>query len=893
MPDFAQRSFAAGEVSEAVYGRADQVKYQTGLKTCRNMFVSRHGGASNRTGSQFLFEVKDSSYAHRLIRFVYNADQTYVLVFGEQYMRVEYQGALMTVSGLTAWSGATNYIVGSLATSGGGNYYCRVAHINQVPPNATYWYAMPGNVYEIPTPYLRGVLRALYAKQSGDIVNIDHIDYPPYELSRYGHTSWVLALGTFAPGMTRPTDVIVTAGGAGALTYRYKVTAVKQETFEESLTGYGPAKTITGITQANPGVVTSNAHGYENGAEVYLSGIVGMTELNGVTAIVAGVAANTFQLSGINTTAYGAYVSGGIARTTAAIDVTAAAPTSGAPHVVSWTAVAEAQEYNIYKEQDGIFGLIGSAGGTSFRDTNITPDFLYTPPIDRTLFNAVDKYPSGVGYYGQRRFHFAPREKPETLYGSRSGKYRNYTISYPIQDADALTYTVAGLEVNEIRHVVDIGNMIVLTAGGEWIAFGDGSGVLLPDAPGLKQVGYNGATPVPPVIIGNNLLYIQARGNMVRDFRVTMSSDGTTGYSGDDLTVFAPDLFEGRSLVAWAYAQIPHSTVWAVRSDGGLLGLTYIKQHEIAGWHRHDTDGEFEDVVAVPVGDEDLVYVLVKRMINGVTKRYLERFPGRRVSDIERDARFLDSYLTYNGWNTTATTVRLATATAWTYPSDLTLTASASLFVAGDVGKTFVMDVGGEWLDVRVTVYSSGTSVTVRASKDVPVAFQNVATATWGRAVSTVGGLDHLEGKVVGILADGHVVTNGFDLPNTTVVGGVVSAGRPYVVWHVGLPYESDLVTLDLELVNGETIGPKKKQLNALTVQVEGSRGLWAGPTLDQLYERRPALAPVGRAQPVRTEKWEVGLSATWNNSGSYALRQRDPLPLTVLAVYPHGEVGG
>ena len=985
MPDFIQRSMAGGEVAPAVYGRADQVKFQTGLRTCRNFFVQRHGGAANRCGSEFLIEVSDSAVVHRLLGFQFNAGQTYALLFGHLNMRVVKTGVQVTVSGLTAWSNATTYAIADLVVSGGTNYYCILGHLNQVPPNATYWYAMPaGGIYQIPTPYTEADLQGLYADQSADVVSIDSLNFAPRELRRYADTKWILALSAFAPSQAPPTALLAAKGAAGAKTFRYKVTAVASESFEESVSGLSTAYAITGITQANPCVVTLAAHNFAIGDEAEVAAIVGMTELNGTRAFVTATTATTvtfgevnstaytayssggtltqvaattttagwatvnaaitntsqqnpclvtcgaphtfatgqsvtitavggmvalngntyvitvisatkFTLDGIDATAFGAYTAGGNAARTAVAPALAADPTAALPHVVSWTKSTGAIEYNVYKESDGVFGFIGTAVGSSFRDVNITPDLTVTPPSSRNPFTSADHYPSVVGYFQQRRMHADTRAQTETIWGSRSGRFTNYTTSAPLQDDDAVTYTVAGKRVNAIRHIVDIGAMIVLTAGGEWVAQGDGTGVITPSSPGLKQVGYNGASVVPPVIVGNNLIYVQARGNLVRDLRTVISNDGTNGYTGDDLTVFATHLFTRKTILHWAFAQIPHSTIWAVRSDGVLLGLTYLKAHEIAGWHRHDTDGLYEDVLALPEGDEDLVYVLVKRTVGGVTRRFLERFPSRVVEAVEVDCRFSDAYVTYDGRNTTATTIQVAAESAgvWTYPCYLTLTASASVFVPADVGQVSVqVNVGGVRLTIELVGYTSGTVVRGVANRDVEAAFQGVTTTSWTRAIDRIT-VAHLEGKSLSVLGDGCVVSNGLAAPEITVSGGVAVLPRAYGVIHAGLPYQCDLETLDLDIVTGETIGPKMKQLTQLTVHVESSRGLWAGPSEDTLYERRPINILSGGAQPLETDKWEIGLSSQWSNRGRIFLRQKDPLPLTILAIMPHGDAGG
>lgn len=993
-----QRSFSGGELAEAMAARADQVKYQTGAKLIRNWIVRRHGGLSNRCGSQYICSAKDHTIPHAARRFVFNADQTYVLLFGHLNLRIVRQGVLLTVSGVAAWSNATAYAVGALVVSGGVNYYCIVAHTNQAPPNAAYWYAMPaGNIYEIPTPFASADIATLYLAQSGDVVSIDHRNYAPRELRRTGHTSWTLVLATVTPGIARPVGVSATFSVAGSKNFRYRVTA-QSASGEESLPALGPPKTISGISQANPCVVTANNHQMVNGDEVYIEGVLGMTEVNGRTFKVANTTVNTMQLEGIDSRTFAAYSSGGkVSRTSAststravATNITAATqalpcqvtsaghglatgdtvyiasivgmvelnggsftvtvvnantitldgvdstaytayasggtlqktnistagdPTSASPHVITWTPAAGATLYHVYREinGNGVYGYIGAAVGTSFNDTNSPlPDQDQAPPEAQALFAGAGDYPATVGYFGQRRMHGNTANSPETIFASRPGQLTNFSVSSPLQDGDAATWTLVGRQVNEVRHIVDIGTLVVLTSGSEWAMQGDGAGVVTPSTPGGKQYSYNGSSEVPPIVIGSNLLYIQARGNLVRDFRNTITQQGTQGYLGDDLTVFSSHLFEGVTLVTWAFQQIPNSMIYAVRSDGKILPLTYLKEHEIAAWSAWDTQGAYEDVCVVPEGSEDAVYVWVKRTIQGQTRRYLERFPSRVVTDVAVDARFLDSYLTYDGRNTSSTTMTLSGGTAWNYTEQLTLTASAGYFVAGDVGKAIRLSLTTttvtpvETTSATVSVmcvieaYQSATVVKVRPETDVEATLRGVALTSWARAVNQISGADHLEGASVGILADGQVVTNGIDGPVYTIVAGQLSAplDRHYVVIHVGLAYVSDLQTLDLEVVNGETLSDKQKRVGSVTLTVEQTRGLKVGESVDGrrvdvLREIAPDVPNYGEPIAPVTGKLEVRIDSSWNAGGRIWVRQDVPLPATILGVTPHVTVGG
>ena len=128
------------------------------------------------------------------------------------------------------------------------------------------------------------------------------------------------------------------------------------------------------------------------------------------------------------------------------------------------------------------------------------------------------------------------------------------------------------------------------------------------------------------------MLFVQARGSIVRDFAFDFL---VNGYRGSDLTIFSSHLVEGYTIADWAYAQTPNSIVWMARSDGTLLGLTYIKEQQILGWHRHDFAGAVENVCVVPEGNEDVLYLVINRTIDGDTVRYIERMNTRTISPTE------------------------------------------------------------------------------------------------------------------------------------------------------------------------------------------------------------------------------------------------------------------
>lgn len=800
MTSLAQRSMAGGELSPAMSARVDQVKYQTGLRTCRNFWVMRHGGVTNRPGTRFIAEQKSNSARGRMLKFIFNNEQTYVLVFEDRCIRFIREGAELNVSGVPAYNGATAYVPGDMVLSGAVNYYCKANSTGNAPPNVTYWYPLSGTIYEIPTPYVSADLPTLKYSQSGDVVTITHPNYPPYYLSRTGHTTWTLTAATFTPSITAPGSV-VNSGPAGTTT-QWVVTAVKDGNYEESL-----ESTSTG---------------------------------------------------------------------------TSATPSSGSPITVSWAAVSGAIEYNVYKKKNGVWGFIGTTTDAAFIDDGIVAVITDTPPVSRNPFATSNNYPSATTNYQQRQIYANTNNNPEGVWGTRSGSYKNLTVSSPSQADDAVTWSMAGRQVNAIKHMVEVGQLVMLTSGAEVVIQGNAGGVLAPGEVNPNTIAYNGASDVVPAVVGNSIVYVQARGTIIRDLKYEVQS---TGYTGRDLTVFSSHLFDKYTVVAMDYAQIPHSIVYAVRDDGTLLGMTYMREQEVWGWHRHDTDGEFEDVCVIPEGNEDVAYFLVQRTVNGVTKRYKECFASRVIEDVARDAFFVDSGLSYDGTNTSATTMTLTGGTDWTIDETLILTASVAYFSSGDVGNAIVLTVDEVSLTLTISGYTSTTEVSVRPARTVAAAFRSVALTTWAKAVDQVGGMSHLEAKSVAILADANVQAQ------VVVTGGVVSLDRPYVHIHIGLPITADIETLSIDTTEAETLLDKLKLISHVGLITQETRGLWGGNNFDNMYEfKQRSFETYDDPIAPRTGIYEVGVDSNWDYNGRVAIRQIDPLPATILAVIPKAE---
>ena len=677
---FLQRSFSGGEVTPEFFGRIDDVKYQSGLATCRNFIVKPHGPAENRAGFAYVREVKDSTKKVRLIPFTYSTTQTMVIEVGAGYFRFHTQGGTVLSLG--------------------------------VP-------------YEIVNPYLEADLFDIHYVQSADVMTLVHPNYAPRQLARLGATNWVLQVIPFGAPLAPDTPTATMTGGTELkYDYAYCVTAIGSDGISES--------------QRSP--------------EVEVTG-------------------NLFETGQV-------------------IDV-------------SWTAVPGATRYLVYKQQGGAFGYIGQTPDLMLRDDNIDSDMSKTPPVYETVFNAAGEYPGAVSYFEQRRCFAGSINKPQNIWMTKSGTESNMSYSLPLRDDDRISFRVAAREANTIRHIVPLTQLVLLTSSAEWRVTSVNSDAITPTTISVSPQSYVGASNVQPVIINNTLIYGAARGGHVRELAYNWQANG---YLTGDLSLRAPHLFDNLQVTDMAYAKAPMPLVWFVSSSGKLLGLTYVPEQQIGAWHQHDTDGTFESIAVVAEGNEDVLYAVIRRSINGVQRRYVERMASRQFAN-QADAFFVDCGATYSG-----------------------------------------------------------------------------------AATTTISGLGFLEGKTVSILADGAVH------PQRVVTGGSITLDNEATKVHIGLPITADMKTLPVAigLQDGSFGQGRFKNVNKVWLRVYRSSGIFVGPDFDKLTEAKQRTTEVYGAPPaLKSEEIPVMVTPSWEDSGQVAVRQSDPLPLTVVSMTLELAIGG
>ena len=478
---------------------------------------------------------------------------------------------------------------------------------------------------------------------------------------------------------------------------------------------------------------------------------------------------------------------------------------------------------------------------------------------------------------------------------TKSGTESDFSYQIPIRDADRISFQIASREANRVLHIVPLTELLLLTNSAEWRVTSVNSDAITPSSIAVRPQSYIGASGVRPTVVNNSLVYCAARGGHVRELGY---NDSVRGFVTNDVSLRAAHLFDNLTIKDQAYSKSPLPIVWFVSSGGKLLGLTYIPEQQVGAWHQHDSqDATFESCCVVSEGDEDRLYVVVKRLHKAVAgvveyKRYVERMNVYQFETIA-DAFFVDSGLSFDGTNTTATQMKVTGGTLWDPSEELTLNATTPQFVTGpsssDIGDVVELDAAdGQIYRLTIVSVTSDVVAKVRVDKTLPAALRDTFTANWAFCRNTFSGLGHLNGYTVSILADGAVQSP------LLVTTGTVTLSRAFRKVHIGIPIEADLQTLPMTLqIDGFGQG-RHKNVNRVWLRVFRSSSVLAGPNESSLvaYKQRTT-EPYGTPPRLMSEQIEIVLHPSWNEDGQVYIRQADPLPLTVSGLTIEVSLGG
>ena len=301
--------------------------------------------------------------------------------------------------------------------------------------------------------------------------------------------------------------------------------------------------------------------------------------------------------------------------------------------------------------KDGVITAVTiTDGGANYTDPTVTVKSSAGSGAEITAeVNPLGDYPTAVSYFEQRRWFGGTTQRPMNIWATKSGTESDMSYSMPTQDADRIAVRAAAREANRILHIVPLSQLILLTPSAEWRVTSLNSDAITPTSISIRPQSYVGASNVQPIVVNNQMLYAASRGGHLRECGYSYEAGG---FISNDVSLRASHLFDNKALRSMAYSKSPWPTVWSVSSDGRLIAMTYVPEQQVGAFSTVETDGTFESCCVVPEGEEDVLYVTVKRNINGKGRRFVERMASRTFIRLE-ESMCMDCAGTYRGDPTT------------------------------------------------------------------------------------------------------------------------------------------------------------------------------------------------------------------------------------------------
>ena len=519
-------------------------------------------------------------------------------------------------------------------------------------------------------------------------------------------------------------------------------------------------------------------------------------------------------------------------------------------------------------------------------------------------------YPGVNAYFQQRGFFANSLNNPDTFWASQTSLYYNFDISIPPVATDAITASPWTEQVNGIQWLVPMpGGLIALTGSRAWQIVGEGSYALnsQPITPATTQAqpqAFNGCSAtIPPIVIDYDVLYVEAIGNStVRDLSYNFF---TSIYTGNDLTILSSHLFLYRSIVQWAWARTPYKVLWACCDDGTMLSMTYLKEQEVYGWARHDTQGLVVGLASITEPPVDAVYAMVQRFPPYAPQGIyvMERMDDRIWQSVE------DAYAVDSGVSNPMTTPEVALFASTNSGAGAIFTATGAAFSAASVGQVIRMGGG----IATVTAYTSSIKVTGTwnlAASNGPTGLPYAAAGRWTIAKPvTALNAPHIAGMTLVGLADGVPISG-------LVVGAAGAITLPFSASDVktGLGYA---VQIQTPYLNGQgVVQGARKVVPAATVRVAASAPWQVGTNqIDGAAQNPPTIGPIwtdmamvdfsqptgGQTAPMTYtspggqlvtqlmtgDHRQIGKGAAWSSKGQIAVQQLLPTALEITSVAP------
>lgn len=829
-------NFTGGEVSPKLYGRVDTAKYQNGMKTIENFIVMPHGGARKRPGSKYVHHT-NVNQASKLVPFVYNADQAYVLEFSNVNIRFFTNGGILTQTaqgitgiskanpGVVTYSGSDTYANGDrLIISGvsgmtevNGREFT-VANVNTgantfqlsgVNTSSYGTWTAGGTVAEIveitSSPYVTADLDDLTFTQSADTLFIAHPSHPLRKLVRNSATSWTLSEVSILRGPWRNlnNDETITLKAndyTGSVTIESSAALFDSDHIGAKFKLYTPSRVVGSATEWGNASDTPSANDQwsYNGSVFRVTAVASPGNTARYSPPTHKQGTVRHYLSG-QTSAYAdlkfLHQGFGVATVTAL-----ASSTSITATVYEGYGYTELPSEVVDASMSG-----GAASNARYKEP--------TKFWQEGAWSDYRGYPGVLCLYEQRLMAANNGSQTQTLWGSVSGNFTDFEEG--VVDDNALNYTLGSEQADVIRWMSPGKQLLIGTTDAEYVVSANNlNEALTPTNIKVSRETTYGSSPCNPVRVGNAVLFMQRRGdpdNAGRKMREMSYSFEIDAFVANELTIWSEHI-TGEGVTRLAYQADPDSLVWGVRADGWLPCLTYERSQEVVAWHKHWLGGYsdsgqtaktiVEQAVSIPGTNGDELWIVAKRYVNGATVRYIEYLSHWDAFVEKEDGVFVDSAITYDG-----------------------------------------------------------------------------------SAATTITGLWHLIGQTVSILADGAVIADQ-EVSSTGTITLTTAAAKV----HIGLPYTSVLETLDIEAGTAQgTAQGKQKRIHNITLRVDRSLGGSAGSSsvkLDPLIFNDADEAADTTAE-LFTGDVSIPMPSGWEASASTYISHAVPLPFTVIAIMP------
>lgn len=647
MPYLAQTTFSRGELSPELGSRLDLEYFRAGLAECRNFISLKRGGIRRRGGTKFIAEVKTSSDGAYVIPFEFNAEQTYMLEFGDSYFRV----------------------------------YISSGRVGTV---------------EVTTPYAIGEVPDISFVQSADTLYLAHPLYAPRKVERASDTSWSISTLTFEDGPyldINTTSTALTVNGTGnvvpnmtSLTLPSGTVAGSSDTLNAYLAADGDLG--TGWQPADENSTWS--YTFDSGTKVvdYYSIRVGPNPIevpvswtfegyNGSSWVVLDTrseetgwaASETRHYQVITETAYEAFRFVFNGRETGATEYSFTAfrlkesgdtMTAVTVTASSVTGINDGDGFQAsdvermirIRDADGVWRWMRIVSRSS--TTAITAD-IYGPALSNSsqtitqwalgAWSDVTGWPSQIAFFKDRLGFAATTEQPQEYWFSQTSDFDNHAISSPLVASDAISARILSGRVNKIKWMAESEDLILGTSASiRQVGKATSTDPFGPENIDQKRAVRYGTNTISPLAVGSTILHWGRYGT---DLREIVYDFNVNGLISQDLSIISDHLLSS-PITAAAYQQYPVSIIWQQRTDGDLVGTTYEREQKVYGFHKHDIGGVIESIATVGTSGYDETWMIVKRTINGATKRYIEILQNPFLNDAQEDAWHLDCASLYD-----------------------------------------------------------------------------------------------------------------------------------------------------------------------------------------------------------------------------------------------------